>query len=71
MNRALIDKCPHCGSDAGFYTKDYLSGTCRYNRNFDGSEAYNGEMYEYLSHEIGKIAYCVMCDKRLFKMPED
>lgn len=70
MGKAPIDKCPHCGSDMGYYTKDYISGSCRYNHNYDGSQAYNGEMYDYLDHESGKIAYCSNCDKRLFKIED-
>lgn len=65
---APIDRCPHCGSDEGYYTKDYLHGTCRYNHNYDGTEAYNGEMYDSARIEAGKFAYCVNCEKRLFRM---
>ena len=70
MDKAPIDKCPHCGSNDGYYTKDYISGTCRFNHNFDGSEAYNGEMYNNLTREQGKFAYCTDCNKRLFKIAD-
>ncbi|WP_267459218.1 hypothetical protein [Caproicibacter fermentans] len=36
--------------------------------NFDGSETDNGEMYDLLQYSGGKYAYCLHCDKRLFRM---
>lgn len=67
---APIDHCPYCGSDEGYYTKDYLCGSTRYNHNYDGTEAENGDMYESVEVKAGKIAYCVNCDKRLFRTDE-
>lgn len=66
--KAPIDKCPHCGSNYGYYTKDYIVGKCNYNFHFDGSEAYNGAMYDGLLHRFGKYAYCTNCNKRLFRV---
>ncbi len=70
MAKAPIDKCPYCGSDEGFYTKDYVVGSTVYRHNFDGSEAENGEYYEGVTHKQGKHAYCSSCHKRLFPMSE-
>ena len=72
MNKkiALIDSCPHCGNHYDFYTKDYIQGSTRYNYEFDGTQAYNGELFDYLGNISGKYAYCGKCDKRLFKMSE-
>jgi hypothetical protein len=67
---APINKCPYCGSDWGYYTKDYIHGSTWYRCNFDGTEADNGDMYDPLTHEAGKYAYCLSCNKRLFKMSE-
>ena len=68
MAVAPIDKCNHCGSDEGFYTKDYVVGKTQYNYKFNGEEAENGEYYEYIKHKSSKHAYCRKCDKRLFDM---
>lgn len=70
MQKAPIDRCPYCGSNYGYYTKDRISGPVWYNQNFDGSEADNWEMYESTNITPGKWAYCRNCGKRLFKMSE-
>ncbi len=63
-----FEKCPKCGSEDGFYTKEQARGPIRYKYNFDGSESDNGEMYEGLSFFGGNYAYCIACDKRIFKV---
>lgn len=70
ISHAPISKCPYCGSDYGYYTKEHVTGSVMYNYHFDGSEADNGEMYDNLRYSGGKWAYCFNCDKRLFKMEE-
>jgi hypothetical protein len=70
MAVAPISGCTHCGSDKGFYTKDYVVGKTQYNHNFDGSEADNGQYYEAIKHKQGEHAYCRNCNKRLFPMSE-
>lgn len=70
LSKLPIDRCPYCGSKDGYYTKEQVKGSVRYNYNFDGSEAENGEMYDYLSYSGGKYAYCLHCDKRLFRIEE-
>lgn len=60
-----MDKCPHCGSYSGYFTKDYISGSSWYNHNFDGSEADNSQMYSATSSVRGKIAYCCNCYKKI------
>lgn len=70
MRKAPVDRCPNCGSNMGFYSKDYIRGKIRYNYNFDGSEAENGEMYDTISTITGKWAYCCNCHKRLFRVSE-
>lgn len=64
-----LECCPHCGSDEGFYEKMQVRGTIRCRHNFDGTEAENSDMYDYLNYAGGKYAYCLHCNKRLFKMP--
>ena len=66
-----ITKCPHCGNDYDFYTKDYIQGSCHYNYRFNGFPTCNGEMYENTTRKSGKYAYCGECDKRLFKMSDN
>ena len=63
MRRQRIDKCPHCGSDMGVYTKsDYINVPHRYN--FDGSEDYNGEMFDNCEKVVDKSGvYCQNCNK--------
>jgi len=68
--KAPIDKCPYCGSESGYFTKDYIHGSTYYYHNFDGTGTYNGEMYDSMMHVQGKIAYCIDCGRRLFKMSE-
>ncbi len=68
--KAPIDKCPVCGSKDGYYTKEQARGPIQLIYNFDGSESDNGSMYDMLTFSGGKYAYCLKCDKRLFKMPE-
>jgi len=68
--KAPIDKCPYCGSDWGYYTKDYICGSTWYRCNYDGSEADNGDMYDILTHRAGKVAYCQNCNHRLFKISD-
>ena len=68
MIKAPIDKCPYCGSNEGYYTKEQIHGNIYMNFNFDGTEAENGDLYENTRTTGGKIAYCLHCNKRLFRM---
>jgi len=65
---APIQKCPYCGSNEGYYSRMQVSGSILTRFHFDGSEAENGEMYETVRHTGGKIAYCLVCNKRIFRM---
>lgn len=65
-----MDKCPYCNSKEGYYTKIQVKGSMIYRYNYDGSEADNGDMYDGLTYTSGKCAYCLSCDKRLFKMSD-
>ena len=61
-------ECPYCGSEE-FYTKQKVSGKVTYIQRFDGEDADNGEMYDMIRHKtVGKYAYCLECNKRLFKV---
>lgn len=63
-----ITKCPYCGNDGEYYTRDFVYGNAYYNYRFDNEEADNEEFYSCLVHELGKYAYCSKCHKRLSKM---
>ena len=65
MKRKRIEKCPHCGSDWGVFIKMTLINVPK-NLNFDGSEAYNGEMYDNAEKIIDKpTVYCQECGKAI------
>lgn len=70
MKKAPINKCPHCGSEWGFYTRQQATGTIIYQYKFDGSEDDNENMYDLLKTTGGENAYCKNCNKILFKMKE-
>ena len=63
-----IERCPHCGSDWGVYIKKDLINV-PYKFKFDGSEDYNGEMYDNAEKIIDKEnVYCQACDKVICRM---
>jgi hypothetical protein len=69
--KAPMDKCPYCGNDYDFYTKDYIQGSSWFFHSFKGDEEMdNGSMYDTLSHYKGKVAYCGKCNKQLFKIKD-
>lgn len=65
MKFSDLKKCPFCGNDE-FYTTQYVYGTIRCAERFDGAEAHNEELYDYLncSNYTGR-AYCRSCGKYL------
>ena len=68
--KAPIDRCPYCGSDEEYYTKDYLYGSSYCYHCFNGAESDNAGLYDLIRHRKGKYAYCVNCGRRLFKINE-
>ena len=42
-----ITECPYCGYDE-YYIKQYIKGKLSYYKRFDGKEADNSDMYDYL-----------------------
>lgn len=65
-----IENCPHCGNDQEYFTKDYVQGTIRSFSRFDGGEADNYEMYDHLSHKMGKSVYCAECKKKIANLKD-
>ena len=53
--------CPFCGNEE-FYTINWMQGSSSYNQRFDGKEANdNSCMYDGLTVNEGKRAYCNSC----------
>ena len=69
-NSAEIKECPYCHSTEGYYIKVRYRGNYNFHFNFDGSEADNGHIYEHASDYWGKIAYCLNCHKRIFRVKD-
>lgn len=69
-----MDRCKYCGSDSGYYTKDYIQGPARYYHAFDGSDLDNkidnSSYYDGVTIKEGKYAYCIECDKCLGKVKD-
>ena len=65
MNFNDLNCCPFCGCDE-FYTKEYVFGAIKYAERFDGKEAHNEELYDYLNtrNYNGRV-YCRNCCKFL------
>lgn len=62
--------CPFCGYDE-FYTKQQIRGHCNYNERFDGEEAENYEMHDYIEYSGGNKAYCGGCKEYLGNRTKD
>ena len=68
-----MEKCPHCGSNFGYYKKSKVSGMIVTNYDFKprydlkGFEIlpYNTEMHDSLHYHEYKTAYCRECNKRI------
>lgn len=65
-----IDKCPHCGNDEQFYTKDYAFGSVRSVSRFDGEEADNSDMNDGIRYKMGKHIYCGKCNKKIARVED-
>ena len=64
----MIEKCPHCGSAEGVYTKTTLVNVPYY-FSFHGDDQFNGEMYDNAEDlRGGRLAYCTSCDKVVCRM---
>lgn len=65
-----LSSCKHCGSTEGYYVKVQISGSAIYRYSFDQSEQENGDLHDHLSYKYSKFAYCLDCNKRLFKLSD-
>jgi len=61
----IMEKCPHCGSDLGYYHKAKASGTIYERYKFDGSRDDNSQMWDYMNIQDYTTAYCQDCEKKL------
>lgn len=59
--------CPHCGSDAGYYIRLYVSGWTTDRHDFNG-EPQNWDIHTYLNYSReAKYYSCLDCHKRICK----
>ena len=64
MKFLKIKECPFCGCTT-FYQKFQYRGRGIYFSNYDGSDAENGDMYDYVNATTTGRAYCAECDRYL------
>lgn len=62
-----IDRCPHCGSTEGIYTKSTFRKVFWY-CGFDGEAQSNSDMYDMAIVEGGNMAFCQKCDKPICRL---
>ncbi|MGN0428032.1 MAG: hypothetical protein ACI4F0_09550 [Agathobacter sp.] len=59
-------KCPKCGNEMEFYTKERYKGTCNAYFRAYGADAENGSMYDNAEHSYrSKFIFCAECDARV------
>lgn len=71
MNRIatnVLDECPNCGSDEGYYNKFQVTGWTRRNMNFDHTAGDNTEMWDGVNTRYSKIAYCQECHEEIIEL---
>ena len=59
-----LQSCPFCGSEM-YYEKQGVKGRIEFNSMFNGEEAPNYELYDYISHTYTGRCYCRECNKYL------
>ena len=71
MSKYGIGECPHCGGK-DFFVKQSISGIGYFYGTLDGREGDNTELHSGLKYKnLSKYAYCVDCQKRMFKITDD
>lgn len=66
-----MKKCPFCGSDKGYYFKGSYRGTFHERYSFGNKlDEDIGDIHDNAQYSYGKLAYCRVCDKKLFKREE-
>jgi DNA-directed RNA polymerase subunit RPC12/RpoP len=68
MGVLKVNKCPHCNSINGVYTKQRASGSVIFYYNYDGSFHENGQMHDSLKYSGGKVYYCKDCNKKVLNV---
>lgn len=65
MKFSDLTECPFCGGKE-FYATEYVYGTIRFRRQFNGEEADNSDLYDGLrvKPSSGRV-YCDECNKFL------
>lgn len=64
-------KCPKCGNETEFYTKERYKGTYEFYFGADGTPTNNTEMYDHADHSYrSKFVFCADCDARVCKIED-
>jgi len=64
-----FDKCPHCGSDYGFYQAMYVFGWIEDVKDFTGEPNNKGELYDHINYSReSKFYACSQCKKRIARV---
>lgn len=58
-----IERCPHCGSKMGMYSKEYLYGEEFYTFPYGESDGYSE--LSYINRRKSRPLYCRNCNKRI------
>lgn len=62
-------RCPHCGSNLGYYQRCRMKGSYHDNKLFGTNEPYNSEMMDGITDTFRSAwYYCIECDKKLCKV---
>lgn len=66
-----ILKCPHCGNEDLFYTKERYKGEFELCIDKYGESTFNEDMYSEATYSYrSKYIFCRECDKRVCKISE-
>jgi hypothetical protein len=58
----MVNKCPKCLSDFGFYRITKMKGKGATHYNFDGSIGINDTLHDCLQYKEQKKTFCSECD---------
>jgi hypothetical protein len=58
-------KCPHCGSDYGYYERIKYSGEGNFYYTVDGVPDNHGEFYDGANWRVLKTKYCAQCHRKI------
>lgn len=66
-----ILKCPHCGNEDRFYTKERYKGEFDFCMDKYGKGQFNEDMHQGATYSYrSKYIFCVECDKKVCKIDD-